>query len=138
MIKAYPKEKKVKAPRTLAKLKKDLDKVFNAYIRQRDTLENGMFKCISCGEFKDRSQMNAGHYYSAGHHSALRWVEENVNCQCVKCNCFLSGNLLGYEKGMIEKWGATTLRKLEQSKNNKSKMARFEIEFLIDHYKELL
>jgi len=132
------KDKPIPKPeRSLAQLKKDLDKVFNKFIRHRDSC-NGMFKCISCGEVKPVSQMHAGHYYSAGHHSALRWVEQNCNGQCVKCNTFLHGNLLGYKKGMLEKYGKAFVERLEQCKNNKSKMMRFEVLFLIDHYKKLI
>lgn len=139
MIKSYPKEKdrKVKPERSLAKLKKDLDKVFNAFIRERDTI-GGAFQCISCRVWKPVEQMNAGHYYSAGHHPALRWNEFNVNGQCVRCNCFLSGNLLEYEKGMIVKYGEDKLKWLELVRHNKSKLDRFEIKYLINHYKEKL
>lgn len=128
---------KVKPEKSLAALKKDLDKVFNAYIRKRDSA-NGMFTCISCGETKPIKQMNAGHYFSAGHHSALRWVEENVNGQCIKCNNFLSGNLLEYYKGMVKKWGHDVVFALDIAKHNKSKMMAFEVKLLIQTYKDKL
>jgi hypothetical protein len=124
-----------KSERSLAQLKKDLDKVFNKYIRQRDALPGGVFKCISCGQIKSLRQMNAGHYYSAGHHSALRWNEVNVNGQCVFCNKWLHSNSIQYRKGLIEKYDHIDIHRLEFARNNKSKMMRFEILFLITHYK---
>lgn len=127
-----------KSERSLAQLKKDLDEVFNKYIRQRDALPGGVFKCISCGQIKSLKQMNAGHYYSAGHHSSLRWNEVNVNGQCVFCNKFLHGNLIRYRKGLKEKYGPIEVMALDNSRSNKSKMMRFEILFLIDHYKKLI
>lgn len=125
---------KVKPEKSLSALKKDLDKVFNAYIRRRDT-HNGMFKCISCGQFKPARLMHAGHYYSAGHHSAVRWDEDNVWGQCSHCNTFLHGNLVGYQTRIIERLGKERLTQLIIRKNNKSKMMQFEIKLLIDTYK---
>lgn len=126
-------QKKVK---TLPELKKILDTHFNAFIRQRDQ-ENGMFKCISCGEMKPTRLMHAGHYHSAGHNEATRWDEDNTNGQCVKCNTFLHGNLLGYQKGLLAKIGKQRLERLELRRHNKSKMFAFEVETLIKYYKKL-
>jgi hypothetical protein len=46
------------------KLLRTLESIFNKFIRLRDTKGHGdgaYFKCISCGEIKPVSQMNAGH-----------------------------------------------------------------------------
>jgi hypothetical protein len=123
--------------KSLPALKKDLDKVFNTYIRKRDS-KDGYFKCISCGMVKSVDKMHAGHFYSAGHHSAIRWDEYNVNGQCNYCNTYLHGNLLGYREGLIKKYNAQILEILELRKHNKSKMMRFEIEYLIQEYKNKL
>lgn len=120
--------------KTLAQLKKDLQKVFNAYIRQRDSKGGDYFICISCGVTKHVSQMNAGHYYSMGNFSVLRYDEDNVHGQCVACNNFKHGNLLGYREGLLNKIGEERLRKLELRRHNVSKMGRFELELLIKKY----
>ena len=130
----------MKKQKTLAQLKKDLDKVFNKFIRERDLMEAGgrdWFKCISCQEVKSWEQMDAGHFYSAGHHSAIRWDEDNVHGQCQKCNRFLHGNLLGYREGLLKKIGPERLERLEIRKHNKNLMGRFEIQILIIKYKSL-
>lgn len=124
----------MKKQKTLAQLKKDLDKVFNAFIRKRDS-QDGYFTCISSGKRLPVSQMNAGHFYSAGHHSAVRWDEDNVHGQSIHDNCFLHGNLLGYREGLLKKIGAKRLRNLGIRRHNSSKMGRFEIELLIQKYK---
>jgi len=128
---------KVKKEKTLPELKKELDTVFNKFIRQRDA-PLYFFRCISCGNRKSIKQLNAGHYFSAGHNEAVRWNEQNVNGQCIRCNKYLHGNLEEYRKGMIKKYGQKVLDDLEIQRHNKSKMMKFEIQFLIHKYKALL
>lgn len=81
-------------------------KVFNSYIRDRDQNQ----PCISCGKF---TNLQAGHFYSAGKHRHLRFNEDNVNGQCMRCNYFLSGNLLNYRENLISKIGLTRVEKLD-------------------------
>jgi hypothetical protein len=129
---------KVKPEKSLAALKKDLDKVFNAWIRKRDSASNGTFQCISCQEWKPIKQMNAGHFFSAGHNAAIRWHEFNCAGQCIKCNLYLHGNFEGYLKGMIARYGQTVVDALEIQRHNKSRMMAFEVRLLIAEYKEKL
>jgi len=131
---APKKKNKLPKEKSLATLKSELTKVFNEYIRKRDAMGN-KFQCISCGKPQPLDQMNAGHFYSAGHNESIRWDERNVNGQCVRCNCFLHGNLLEYERGMRTKWGQKTLDELSVRRHNRSKMAKFEVSLLIDEYK---
>jgi len=101
---------------------------FNKWIRERDK----NLGCISCG-----SQITeAGHYYSAGHHSALRFNEVNVNGQCTRCNCFLHGNLIHYRNGLISKYGKQEIDLLDSvgTRNPLKKWQRHELEFIINHY----
>ena len=127
----------LKKPKTLAQLKKDLDTVFNKFIRQRDSKE-GYFICISCNEEKPISQMHAGHFYSAGQFSNVRHDEDNVNGQCNYCNTFLHGNLLNYREGLLKKIGPERFKVLEIRKHNFNKMGKFEVELLISEYKKKL
>lgn len=123
---------------SLASLEKKLDKVFNEWIRKRDTLKGGVFKCISCSDIKPTSQMHAGHFHSAGHNKSIRWDERNVNGQCVRCNYHLHGNPLAYKAGMIAKYGKKVVDELEVKRFNKSKMTSFEVQLLIDEYTKKL
>lgn len=131
---------KVKPEKSLQKLKQDLDKVFNAWIRKRDTLPDGSFICISCDKRKlnNGENMHAGHFHSAGHNEAIRWNKFNVNGQCDRCNYFLHGNFEGYQKGMLKKYGTKVLNDLEIQRHNKSKMFKFEVQHLIEFYKKQL
>src|SRR5687767_4966991 len=115
-------------PISIPCLLKKCQDVFNAYIRARDR-DKG---CISCG----RSVDEAGHYFSQGHHSALRFNETNTNGQCTKCNCFLHGNLIHYRSGLVKRYGEEKVLLLESSARHAvKKWPRFELEGLIDLYK---
>lgn len=111
----------------LAKLKLKAQKVFNAWIRERDKDK----PCISCG--KGRVE-NAGHYLSQGHHSALRFDEKNTNGQCIRCNLYLSGNLINYRRGLVERIGEAAVVGLECYPKKAFKWDRFSLVFIIEKY----
>ena len=119
---------------TISKLVQIAQKHFNKCIRLRDI----DLACISCGS---RSTLEAGHFYSAGHYSALRFNEDNVNGQCKKCNQHLSGNLIEYQKGLIKKVGQDRVDELhalsEAYKRMNFKWDRFSLIETIEKYKSL-
>lgn len=110
-------------------------KHFNKWIRERDLDHNEMFKCISCGKFKSKRQMHAGHFYSAGHHGALRFDEDNVHGQCSHCNTFLHGNLIEYRKRLELKIGKERLERLDQISKSIFKHDRIKLIEIIEKYK---
>ena len=118
-----------KSLKPIPKLIKQAEKVFNAYIRNRDK-EKG---CISCGKSID----HAGHYFSAGHYSGLRFDETNVHGQCAGCNVFKHGNLVEYGIGLVNRYGTTYhIELLKKSRENKlRKWNRSELEEIIQKYK---
>jgi hypothetical protein len=120
---------KMKAVVPLPKLLKKAQEVFNKWIRNRD--QN--FGCISCGGQVEQ----AGHYFSQGHHSALRFDELNTNGQCVRCNMYLSGNLIKYRQGLVKRYGAKRVEMLEQNADLRKawKWTRIELEQIIKKYK---
>jgi hypothetical protein len=81
---------------------------FNAYIRARDA---GL-PCISCGTLK-AVQWHAGHYLTTAARPELRFDGDNVHRQCSQCNDHLSGNLLQYRVGLIERIGLARVEALE-------------------------
>jgi len=87
---------------------KELQSIFNKFIRLRDKHEN----CISCGK-KLGNKYDAGHYRSAGGNPELRFEENNVHAQCVYCNQHLHGNLINYRLGLIERYGLALVDWLE-------------------------
>ena len=114
----------VPLPRLIAKAQK----VFNAWIRERDKGK----ACISCGMAKID---HAGHYFAAGQFTALRFNETNVNGQCIQCNYFKHSNAIGYRNGLIAKYGEASVLMLESSaKRAVKKWSRFELESIIEFY----
>ncbi len=98
----------------LARLIRDCTREFNRRIIQRDTV-NGKVKCISCPAIIPASQAEPGHFQRRGHWR-IRLHRHNVNGQCHRCNCELSGNRAAYREGLIEKIGETAVVELESMK----------------------
>lgn len=113
---------------SLPKLLSKAQKVFNAWIRERDK-DKG---CISCNGKVEQ----AGHYFSQGHYSGLRFDELNTNGQCVKCNLYLSGNLIHYRQGLVQRYGSAMVENLESLSELRkgAKYDRVEIERIITKY----
>lgn len=117
-------------------LKAKLDRIFSLYIRLRDTMPNGYFKCISCGKIKPFAQADCGHYVNRQHMST-RFHEMNCNAQCRHCNRFMEGNMQGYRQGLIEKYGEQRVIILEALKNQTRHYSDFEYRELIKYYQAL-
>jgi hypothetical protein len=118
---------------TIPKLTAKAQKVFNAYIRQRDS-QDGYFTCISCGQVKDTSVMDAGHYVPVKGSSALRFDEYNVNGECKSCNGFDQFHLIGYRRNLIDKVGERKVMELEHQHRLIKKWTRTELNEIIETY----
>lgn len=106
-------------------LKELAQKIFNTYIRMRDK----DLPCVSCGTTND-ILYQAGHYKPAGGYSYLRFDENNVHKQCVRCNCNLSGNLIPYREALIKKIGIEEVERLEQPNQIKT--------WTVEEYQEII
>jgi hypothetical protein len=118
---------------TLPKLLAKAQKVFNAWIRYRDSKE-GYFTCISCFRTLPVDQMNAGHYVPVKGGSALRFNEYNVNGECIRCNGFDEFHLIGYRKNLIKKIGIKKVEVLERMRNDVCKWDRTTLNHIIKTY----
>jgi hypothetical protein len=105
---------------------------FNKYIRLRDAGQ----PCISCS--KPAKKENAGHYYNANNHWALRFDEDNVHLQCEYCNTYLHGNLIPYRDNLISKIGSERYQRLEQLSGNTAKFTIEEVKEILEIYKAKL
>lgn len=124
-----------------AKLKMDLmtiqdyiklaQQVFNKWINLRD---KGL-PCISCGK-PINGRVNASHYFNANNHWNVRFNEFNVHSSCITCNQYLSGNLIEYRKGLINKIGEEQLTLLELEANKTRKFTIEELKEIINTYKK--
>lgn len=107
----------------------DCQRAFNAWVRERD---RGL-PCISCGRMH-QGQWHAGHYRTVKAHPELRFEPDNVHQQCAPCNNHLSGNLVGYRKGLLTRLGQDRLSWLEGPHEAKHYSIE-EIKAMTKHYR---
>lgn len=139
----YYRRKKKKKPQDDAapkkRVKKDvdlvakLDRVFALYIRLRDAMPNGMFRCISCGQIKPFEQSDCGHFHSR-RHMATRFDEQNCNAECHYCNRFSADHLIAYQANLIRKIGQGRFDLLLVKARSTKKWSDFELKVMIKHY----
>lgn len=127
----------LEAIKNVPKLKKEAQRAFNRWIRQRDAAQ----PCISCGAPPpDMSGLHAGrdagHYRSRGSADHLRYHEDNVHAQCVHCNLWGSGLAVDYRIGLVARIGADRVWALE-SNNDREKWTRDGLRDIRDKYRAL-
>ena len=123
------KPKKREKPNLIDKL----DRVFSAYIRLRDVMPNGYFRCISCGHIKPFAEADAGHFFSR-RHMATRFDETNVWSECRGCNRFSADHIIAYQANLIKKIGMSRFELLRVKANGSRQWSDFELEAMIKHY----
>ena len=145
-IKRKPKKKKEKPlplfDKAGIKVKKKpdlvarLDKEFSRYIRLRDCMPGGYFRCISCGQIKPYEQADCGHFHSR-RHMATRFDEDNAHAECRACNRFSADHLIRYEANLKAKIGQQRFDKLAWKAGQTRKWTDFELIELAKYYKAL-
>jgi hypothetical protein len=126
-------EKKVlkEKTKTLSDYLKELQVVFNRYIRLRDA----NLPCICCNKPYD-GNFHASHYFSVGHFPHLRFNELNVHGGCVECNVHKHGNTAEYSISLPNRIGIEKYEELLSERKNNRKFNRNEVEELIIIYKQ--
>jgi hypothetical protein len=119
---------------TIPKLTAKAQKVFNSYIRSRDS-EDGHFVCISCGRTLTTDLMDCGHYAPVKQSSFLRFNEYNCSGECKKCNGFDEFHLIGYRKNLINKIGLEMVEWIDANYRTPKKWTRSELLEIIEKYK---
>lgn len=118
---------------SLPKWKKELWKVFAEYIKKRDK-----YRCFTCGKKVSKGDAHAGHFIPAGACGLeLYFHEDNVHCQCAKCNLFLQGNQYIYG----QKLGKKKVKELKEILNKRNIMLQYtkqDYARLIEKYKKKL
>lgn len=112
------------------KLLAKAQKIFNAWIRDRDQDKC----CITCGKPLIE---HACHFYPAGQYTALRFNENNVHGGCLQCNFFKHGNLNFYRKNLILRIGQQKVELLDAAATRQrvKKWSRWELEEICERYK---
>lgn len=96
--------------KTKSEHEKDLQKVFNEFIRLRDVGQH----CITCEAIYNTYKVHAGHYFPAGSYKNLRFDEYNVHAQCDHCNLHKHGSLAEYSIMLPERIGREAFDKLQE------------------------
>ena len=119
--------------RSLSFYEKNARASFQIFIRMRDK----NLPCISCGT-KEAKQWDGGHYLKAELYTGLIFNEINCNKQCSYCNDYLSGNLIKYRQGLLEKYGVEKIRNLENKADESRvyKFTKFELLNIRKHYQQ--
>ena len=126
------KKRMIEKTKTLSDYKKELQKVFNAWIRKRDAGRT----CISCDKLlRTGSKYDAGHYFPRGSFPSLSFEPTNCHSQCVECNQHRHGNLIEYRIGLIKRYGEKYVDELESKRNDFQKFTIQEIKDFIKFYK---
>lgn len=102
------------ALKTASDWKKEVQVVFNAFIRARDAAE----PCICCGRTSEKQYLtgtnwDCGHYRSTGSAPHLRFNEDNAHRQLTICNRHGAGRAVDYRIGLIARIGQARVEALE-------------------------
>lgn len=116
--------------KTNSDFRKDLQVLVNSFVRLRDKEKS----CISCNR-KLNAKYDAGHYRSQGGNPELRFNEDNIHAQCVRCNRDLHGNLIDYRINLIKRIGIEKVEWLE-SKQDPKHYSIPELKEMIIEYKQ--
>lgn len=108
-------------PKTQSQLKKELDRVFSIYIRQKYADDNGMVACYTCGKVMHWKKIQNGHFLSR-QYLATRWDENNCRPQCVGCNIYGNGKPLDFEERLKKELGDDFVEKMKLSRHQSLKL----------------
>lgn len=116
----------------VSKLKKKVWAVFSKYIRNKYAV-NGKVMCVTCGEWKEVKEMQAGHFIPGRHNSVL-FDERNVHPQCYACNICKKGNMVEYFRFMQITYGDEVIEELRRK--DKIELKQFTSYELEEMYKK--
>lgn len=101
------------ANKPLRKCVQETQQAVNRYVLVRDAGK----PCVSCGTTEQErwraSHFDAGHYRSTGAAPHLRFYTLNMAGQCVRCNRDLSGNVVEFRKGLVDRIGVELVERIE-------------------------
>jgi len=127
---------------TLGTCKNDALKEFQKLRRLECGLEHGNASlnhafCISCGRLENVLEMDGGHYISRSK-TITAFSRLNVWAQCKHCNRHLSGNPIGYRKGLIERVGIESVEFLEEVQKEKLELTKWNYAVRREYYRSCI
>lgn len=118
----------------LSKLREKAFKYLSIYKRQLGMDGNGYNKCITCGVKSHWKQLQGSHFIH-GHSKSTYLEPTNVHPACVRCNLYLSGNLVSYGLFMNRAYGIEEVQRLWNLSHKVVKFDRSYYEGIILLYK---
>lgn len=119
-------------PKSISKLKKELDAIFSKFIRARDKGQ-----CYTCIRKDDPKKMQNGHFIPRQYLS-LRYSEINCHCQCYACNMLYNGQPSAYALHLVLDYGEDIVEILEKKRREITKLTPSWYEERILEYTALL
>ena len=133
--KEWNKTKKVKkeALKTKKDYEKELEVIFNRFIRLRDK----DLPCISCNAPAGTYKLTAGHFHPAGTYKNIRFNEDNVHGQCwYNCNKNKHGNLSEYRPALVLRIGQDRVNEIDRLRNVPAKYTIPELKEMKEYYRK--
>lgn len=127
-----PKEKDKKRKKNVSEAM--LWDMFSLYIRLRDSDENGVCRCFTCGNFRHYTKLDCGHGIPR-QHKATKYHSWNNHAQCKHCNGFEGGMREAYKLEMDKRYGAGTWDKLLILSRTTVKLGPFEFKTMYEYFK---
>lgn len=118
-------------------LDKELWRVFSLWIRQKYADENGVIRCVTCGDYRQWRYCDAGHYISR-YHLKTKFLEVNVHPQCKRCNGKGRGEPEKMKVYIDQTYGQGTADLIEQLSRQTANWMRIDYMIKIEEYKQKL
>jgi len=118
-------------------LEKELWRLFSLWVRQSETDDNGIGRCVTCGAFRHWRYMDAGHWISR-RHLVTKFHEHNVHPQCKICNGQNNGEPEKMRDYIESKYGTGETSHLEALSKLTAHFGRYEYIRNIEVYTEKL
>lgn len=119
----------------LKRMEDKLWDIFSIWVRLRDSDNQGVGKCFTCGKPIHWTKADCGHGIGR-QHKATKFNECNNHLQCKKCNGFEGGRMDIYKENMNKKYGPQTWEKMEIAARGTVKWSGFILQNNIDYYTE--
>lgn len=107
--------------------------IFSLYTRFRDTDNNGIGRCFTCGAPKHYKDLDCGHGVGRQHKNT-KYNEKNNHSQCGACNRFNEGKKDVYSKEVDKRYGEGTWDKLLAFSRTPIKRTHYEYDLMTHDY----
>ncbi len=109
--------------------------IFSLYIRLRDSNNDGIGRCFTCGTPKHYTRADCGHGLPR-QHKKTKYSLQNNHLQCKHCNGFKGGMREKYMAEMDKRYGAGTWERMEIEAHKHHTIDKFWVDLMVKQYTE--